>query len=72
MAVPEKTEIPYRDNLYELANGSLFLISFRSPQIRVVQINQGIYAMMPKGEARKLLVEDVPEIRAFYEAPATE
>ena len=56
---------------YDLANGSLFLISFRSPQIRVGQINQDIYAITPKGEDRRQLVEDVPEIRAFYEAPAT-
>ena len=57
---------------YDLANGSLFLIRFRSPQIRVGQINQDIYAITPKGKDRRQLVEDVPEIRAFYEAPATE
>ena len=57
---------------YDLANGSLFVISFRSPQIRVGQINQDIYAITPKGEDRRQLVEDVSEIRAFYEAPATE
>jgi len=57
---------------YDLANGSLFLISFRSPQIRVVQINQDIYAMTTKSEARKQLVESVPEIRAFFDTTAVE
>ena len=55
---------------YDLANGSLFLISFRSPQIRVGQINHDVYAITPKN--RSQLVEDAPEIRAFYEAPAIE
>ena len=31
---------------YDLANGSLFLISFRSPQIRIGQINQDIYTVI--------------------------
>ena len=55
---------------YDLANGSLFLISFRSPQIRVVQINQDIYAMTTKGKAWKQLLENAPEIKAFYEVTA--
>lgn len=57
---------------YDLANGSLFLISFRSPQIRVGQINQDIYAITSIAEARRQLVENVPEIRAFFEAAANE
>ena len=57
---------------YDLANGSLFLISFRSPQIRVGQINQDIYAITSIAEARRQLVENVPEIRTFFEAAANE
>ncbi len=56
---------------YDLADGSLFLIAFRSPEIRVGQIDQDIFNMK-MGEARRQLVEDVPEIRAFFEAPAKE
>lgn len=57
---------------YDLENGGLFLIRFRAPEIRIVQINQDIYAVTPKGEDRKQLLENTPEIRAFYETPATE
>jgi hypothetical protein len=57
---------------YDLADGSFFLISFRSPQIRVGQINHDIYAITTKGVARRQLVENVPEIRAFFEAAANE
>lgn len=57
---------------YDLADGSLFLISFRSPQIRVGQVNQDIYATTWAGRGRKQLVEDIPEIRDFFEAPPEE
>ncbi|MHC4631906.1 MAG: hypothetical protein ACYS9C_11645 [Planctomycetota bacterium] len=57
---------------YDLANGSLFLISVRSPQTRVAQIKQDIYTVTPRARNRKQLVEDAPEIRAFFEGPAEE
>ena len=57
---------------YDLANGSLFLISFRSPQIRVGQVSQDIYATTSFGRGRKQMVEDIPEIRDFFEAPPEE
>ncbi len=57
---------------YDLANGSLFLIRFRSPEIRVGQINQDVYAMTSKYESRKGLVENAPEIRSFFEADTDE
>ena len=63
-----KGSITINQQQYDLANGSLFLISFRSPQIRVGQIDHDIYAITPKDKMQ--LVEDVPEIRAFFETPA--
>ena len=63
-----KGSITINQQEYDLANGSLFLLSFRSPQIRVGQINHDIYTITTK-DIRQL-VEDIPEIRAFYETPA--
>lgn len=57
---------------YDLANGSLFLISFRSPEIRVAQIDLDIYAETHGNRDLKELVENVPEIRAFFEGTVNE
>ena len=67
-----KGSVTIDEQEYDLANGSLFLVSFRSPQIRVRQINQDIYDMTVEGETRKQLFERAPEIRAFYEPAANE
>ena len=56
---------------YDLANGSLFLIAFRSPQVRIGQIEHDIFNMK-MSKSRSQLVKDVPEIRAFFEAAAEE
>lgn len=54
---------------YDLASGSLFLISFRSSPIRIRQVNRDIYDIAPLTvEWRKQLVEERPEIKAFFEA----
>jgi hypothetical protein len=55
---------------YDLANGSLFLVQFRAPEIRVRQIDHDVYDMTSKYESRKQLLENAPEMRAFYEKPA--
>jgi hypothetical protein len=55
---------------YDLANGSLFLVQFRAPEIRVGQIDHDVYDMTSKYESRKQLLENAPEMRAFYEKPA--
>jgi len=57
---------------YDLANGSLFLISFRTPGTKVAQINYDTYALTELGKKRKQMVEDIPEIRAFFEGTANE
>ncbi|UCF14964.1 MAG: hypothetical protein JSW59_16265 [Phycisphaerales bacterium] len=57
---------------YDLANGSLFLVQFRAPEIKVGQISQDIYATTSKYESRKRLVKNAPEIRAFYEKSAAD
>lgn len=62
-----KGSITINQQEYDLANGSLFLLSFRSPQIRVGQIDQDIYTITTKVMSQ--LVQNVPEIRAFYEKP---
>lgn len=58
---------------YDLANGSLFLISFRSPEIRVAQIDLDIYAETHVNMIDwRQLAENVPEIRAFFEGTVNE
>jgi hypothetical protein len=59
-----KGSITINQQQYDLANGALFLISFRSPQIRVGQIDQDIYTITSKD--LKQLAQDVPKIRAFF------
>lgn len=55
---------------YDLENGSLFLINIRLSQPKVAQIEHDIYDITPK--TRRQLADNVPDIRAFFEAPATE
>jgi len=62
-----KGSITINQQQYDLANGALFLLSFRSPQIRVGQIDHDIYAVTTKN--LKQLAQDVSEIRAFFETP---
>jgi len=62
-----KGSITINQQEYDLANGALFLLSFRSPQIRVGQIDHDIYAVATKD--LKQLAQDVPEIRAFFQTP---
>jgi len=58
---------------YDLANGSLFLVSFRSSPTRVKQINLDIYDTAPaKFDDRKQMIEERPEIRTFFEAKEIE
>ncbi len=65
-----KGSVTIDEKEYDLANGSLFLINIRSAQPKVEQIEQDIYDITPK--TRKQLVEDVPEIKAFFESKAHE
>ena len=57
---------------YDLANGSLFLISFRSPGTKVTQINYDTHVLKDFVKSRKQLVEDIPEIRTFFEGTPNE
>jgi hypothetical protein len=65
-----KGSVTIDEQEYDLANGSLFLINLRSAQMKFAQIEQDIYDISPR--TRWQLAEDVPEIRAFFETPATE
>ena len=65
-----KGSVTIDEEEYDLANGSLFLIHLRSAQTKVVQIEQDIYDITPG--TQRHLAEDVPELRAFFEAPANE
>jgi hypothetical protein len=65
-----KGSVTIDEEEYDLANGSLFLIKLRTAQIEVKQIEQDIYDITPR--TRNQLVEDVPEIKAFFESPANE
>jgi len=56
---------------YDLADGSLFLISFRSSPTRIKQINVDIYDKAPASKGRKQLIQDHPEIRTFFETTDT-
>jgi len=57
---------------YDLANGSLFLVQFRAPEIRIAQINQDVYDVTSRYESRRQLLENAPEMRTFYENPGAD
>ncbi|UCD52158.1 MAG: hypothetical protein JSW27_05875 [Phycisphaerales bacterium] len=57
---------------YDLADGSLFLVSFRPSRTDVEQVSQDIYDALLLATRRKQLIKDIPEIKAFFERAANE
>lgn len=56
------------DQTYDLAKGSLFLVSVRSPEKRIEQVTCDLQAVEKTEAGMKSLIETEPAIRKFFEA----